>query len=156
MGKVGIAVYSTLVALWTGGIVIFTFLIAPAIFKHFGRDTASAVIDKLFAVYFPYNLIISVATLICLLGMGYLLTPTARKVSLALVVAGVLICCFVQFKLYPDIRQAKIAISSFEGTDPSSPERMAFRRLHGLSAALNLVLLADGLSLVILASVCRD
>jgi hypothetical protein len=155
MGKLGFVLYSVLLALWTGGIVTFTFLVTPAIFKHLGRDIASAVLDRLFAVYFPYNLVVAAAILLCLLGVGHLLTTAGRTSSLALAVVAVLTCSFVQFKLYPDIKQTKAAISSFEQTDPSSPERAAFRRLHGISAGLNLLLLADGLCLVIIAAVAR-
>ena len=52
----GSVVYSFLLALWAGGMFIFTFLVTPVIFQSFGRDTAGEIVGKLFPYYFPYTL----------------------------------------------------------------------------------------------------
>ena len=49
-----LALYNLILALWVGGIFIYTFLVTPLIFNSFERDTASAIVDKLFPFYFPY------------------------------------------------------------------------------------------------------
>ncbi|MBI5740404.1 MAG: DUF4149 domain-containing protein [Nitrospirae bacterium] len=152
MARLGISIYSILLALWVGGIAIFTFLITPAIFKGFGRDTASAIVDKLFAVYFPFNLIISLAALVSFLVFANLQAGLARKLSLSLIIAAVVINSYIHFKLYPDVKKTKAEITSFEQTAPGSLPRKEFRRLHGISAVLNLLLLIDGVALIVINS----
>lgn len=132
------------VALWTGGVWIFTFLATPAIFKSFPRDTASGIVDKLFPLYFPYNLLLSVLALVFFLASG------GSGVSLALIAAAVLTNLFIVFVLYPSIRKTKRQISSFEKSGPSLPARKRFSRMHAVSAVLNLLLLALGLALIII------
>lgn len=143
------SLYSLILALWVGGMFIYTFLIMPVVFRSFSRDMASAIADKLFPFYFPYNLIFSVLTLTFFLLLG-LQKEAGNKISLALIIIAIIINTFVTFKLFPDIKKVKQAIVSFEHTDPDSPYRKQFRRLHGLSAVLNLLLLADGTALIVL------
>lgn len=136
--------FNIAVALWTGGVWIFTFLATPAIFKSFPRDTASGIVDKLFPLYFPYNLLLSVLALVFFLASG------GSGVSLALIAAAVLTNLFIVFVLYPSIRKTKRQISSFEKSGPSLPARKRFSRMHAVSAVLNLLLLALGLALIII------
>jgi hypothetical protein len=152
MARLGISIYNILLALWVGGIAIFSFLITPIIFKGFERDTASAIVDKLFPFYFPYNLIISLAALVSFLLVAKFQTGIAGKLSFALIIAAIVINAFITFKLYPDIKRTKAAITSFEQTSSESLERKEFRRLHGISAVLNLLLLIDGISLIVINS----
>jgi len=156
MARLGISIYSILLALWVGGIAIFTFLITPVIFKGFGRDAASAIVDRLFPVYFPYNLIISVAALVSFLVFANIQAGIARKISLSLIIAAVVINAFISFKLYPDVKKTKAEITSFEQTSPESLPRKEFRRLHGISAVLNLLLPIDGVALIVINSAPRE
>lgn len=152
MSRLRISIYNILLALWVGGMAIFTFLITPVIFKGFERDMASAVVDKLFPFYFPYNLIISMAALLCFFFFTNLQSGISKKISLGLIIAAVVINSFITFKLYPDVKKVKAAITSFEQTSPDSLQRKAFRRLHGVSAVLNLLLLIDGIALIVINS----
>ncbi len=150
--KTGLALYNLMLALWVGGIFIYTFLITPVIFKSFERDTASAVVDKLFPFYFPYNLVIITLTFGFFFIAGF--KRNARyKVALALLIAAVLISMFVNFGLYSEIRKTKQEIVSFEKTPVDSPARKRFRALHGISMILNLVLLADGAAVIVISSI---
>jgi hypothetical protein len=145
----GFSLYSLTLALWVGGMFIYTFLITPVIFRAFSRDTASAIVDKLFPFYFPYNLIISVLSLTFFLLFRLQKDP-GNKISLVLIIIAVVINAFISFKLFPDIKKVKQSIVSFERTASDSPYRKQFRMLHGLSAVLNLLLLADGTALIVL------
>ena len=51
--------YNLALALWVGGIITFTFIVTPAIFKSFGRDMAGEIVGKLFPGYFLYNLVLA-------------------------------------------------------------------------------------------------
>ncbi|MDA8086005.1 MAG: DUF4149 domain-containing protein [Nitrospiraceae bacterium] len=136
--------FNITLALWTGGIGIFTFLATPAIFKSFPRDTASSIVDKLFPLYFPYNLITSFFALVFFLASG------GGGISVALIAVAVLANLFIVFILYPSIKKTKREIASFEKTDPSLPARKRFSRMHAVSAVLNLLLLALGLTLIVI------
>ena len=71
------------------------------------------------------------------------------------VVTALLINLFIVFKLHPDAVRIKQQVTSFERESPDSPARKQFRRLHGVSAVLNLVLLAEGIVLLITGPLVR-
>jgi len=145
------ALYNLMLALWVGGIFIFTFLVTPLIFKSFGRDTASAIVDKLFPFYFPYVLVVVILAFVFFLISG--LKKTARrKLTLVLLVIGISIGLFVNLYLYPKVKKTKQEIASFENTPTDLPARKRFSALHGISMTLNLVLLADGIALIVVGS----
>jgi uncharacterized membrane protein len=147
--KMGLSLYSLMLALWVGGMFLYTFLVTPIIFRAFSRDMASSIVDKLFPFYFPYNLILSVLSLAFFL-LFRLQKDAGNKIALALITIAVVMNAFITFKLFPDVKKVKQAIVSFENTQPDSPYRKQFRRLHVLSLALNLLLLADGTALIVL------
>lgn len=148
----GYFLYNLVIALWIGGISIFTFIITPVIFRSFGRDTAGEIVGKLFPVYFLYNLILSVLAGLIIIIFALDRNTFAYKASLFLIVAAVVINLFLCFKLHPEIREVKREIKSFESTTEESPLRKKFRKLHGISATLNLLLLADGITLLMISS----
>ena len=143
-------VYSLTLALWVGGIAIFTFVVAPAIFRSFDRDMAAVVIGKLFDGYFIYNLALSVFALIFALAA----LPgryVYKKISLLLIAAAIVINAYVAFSLHPQVREVKRQVASFETMPKDSPARKEFSRLHAVSAVLNILLLADGAALIYLS-----
>ena len=144
--------YSFILALWAGGMFIFTFLVTPVIFQSFGRDAAGEIVGKLFPYYFPYNLVLSVLALIIFLLFIGRRGKIENKITMFLIAAAVLINIFIVFKLYPDIQSVKQQITTFETQTDESPARNQFRKMHGLSALLNILLLLDGTALLVLNS----
>jgi hypothetical protein len=143
--------YNLLLALWVGGIAIFTFIVTPAIFRSFGRDQAGEIVGKLFPGYFLYNLFITALALIMFfLAAGDQTSPEAR-LSLFLVTIALFINAYIMFKLHPDAVRVKKQILSFERESPDSPARKQFSRLHVASASLNLLLLAEGIVLLLIS-----
>lgn len=108
---------------------------------------------KLFPGYFMYNLVLSVLSLILLVIMRPLFAKAGVKLSLILIVCAVIINLFVVFKLHPDAIRVKQEIHSFEVQADDSPARKEFRKLHAISASLNLLLLADGITLLFISRV---
>lgn len=144
-----------MLALWVGGIFIFTFLVTPVVFRSFMRDTASAVVDKLFPFYFPYLLAVTV------LAFGFFLMTGLKKqampkFTLVLLVIGILISLYVNIHLFPKVKKVKQEIASFETVSPDSPARKQFSKLHGISMVLNLALLADGAVLIVISSIHKN
>ena len=148
--------YNVLLSLWIGGMAIFTFVITPVLFKSFGRDMAGEIVGKLFSVYFPYNLVLSLLILIFLFLLRPDTTRSGYKASLILIGVAVIINIFLIFKLHPEVRKIKAEIHSVETTSPDSPIMKKFRQLHGVSMILNLLLLSDGITLLYLSSSLKE
>jgi hypothetical protein len=147
--------YNLTLSLWVGGISIFTFIITPVIFRSFDRDMAGKIVGELFPGYFIYNLALSVLSFFLLMTIRPLLAKSAVKLSLILVACAVIINLFVVFKLHPEIIKVKQDIHSFKAVADDSPVRKEFRKLHAVSASMNLLLLADGISLLFISSVLK-
>jgi hypothetical protein len=153
--KIGSILYNFILALWVGGISIFTFLVTPIIFQSFGRDTAGEIVGKLFSYYFPYNLVLSVLALASFLVFIRIKINIQNKIALFLLTIAILINLFITFKLYPDIVSVKQQIKTFETQSDESPLRNQFRKLHAISAILNILLLIDGTALIILNNISK-
>jgi hypothetical protein len=155
MNNIWYSCYNLIISLWIGGISLFTFIITPVVFKYFERDMAGNIVGRLFPGYFMYNMALSVLALILLITLRSSFTKWGFQLSLILVIAAVIINSFVAFKLHPEIRKVKEQIPSFESTDRASVLRRRFGKLHAVSATLNLLLLADGVTLLVLSSVLK-
>jgi hypothetical protein len=131
-------------ALWVGGIVIFTVVVTPRIFSHYDRDMAGEVVGVLFPGYFSYNLIVSIAAVTLLFIMWKWNPAHALRLSLALGIVAVGVNLVIMLKIYPAILEIKRQVPSFVTTPPDAPLRVAFSRLHAVSAVLNLALVVIG------------
>lgn len=147
--------YNLALSLWVGGISIFTFIITPVIFRSFERDMAGKIVGELFPGYLMYNLALSVISFFLLITIRPLLAKSGFKLSLILVACAVIINLFVVFKLHPEIVKVKQEVHSFNASADESPARNKFRKLHAVSASLNLLLLADGITLLFISSMLK-
>ncbi|HTP51831.1 MAG TPA: DUF4149 domain-containing protein [Anaeromyxobacteraceae bacterium] len=144
------ATYALAVALWVGGTAVFTFLVTPILFRSFPRDLAGAIVGVLLPAYFPSVLAISAISLVAFLAATRDRSGASRRLSLALLCAALAVSGCVYFKVYPDAVAVKRQVASFERESPDSPARKEFARLHGVSMALNLFVVADAVALVLL------
>lgn len=151
MRSVFFSLYHLTVALWAGGITLFTFIVTPAIFLSYGRDMAGEVVGKLFPGYFRYNLVLSVLAFLLFFLVTADRSRLLWRLSLALLASAFIVNVFVVFKLHPEAVLVKREVASFEREPADSPARRKFRRLHALSAGLNVFLLADGAFLLLSA-----
>lgn len=133
-------------ALWVGGIGIFTFAVTPIIFKSFGRDMAGRIVGEVFPAYFRWGLVCGVVALLSLLVLrGRNFVPALVIIALMLSLTS-----FSAFYIEPHLAQLKKEIPSFETTPKDHPLRKEFRRLHGISAVSNLSVFGGGVLLIIL------
>ena len=139
-------IYRLAIALWVGGIAIFTFVVTPILFKTQGRDLAGRIVGEIFPAYFRWGLVCGSIALLCLLvARGRNFTA-----SLLIVIAMLLLTSFDSFYLEPRLADLKKAIPSFESTPKDHPLRQQFSRLHGISAVSNLTVFAGGVVLIVL------
>jgi len=144
--------YTLSLALWTGGIALFTFIVTPAIFRSYGRDMAGEIVGRLFPGYFLFCLVVSVAALVLFFLVRADQASRPFRTSLFLLVVAVIINAYVLFSLHPRTVMVKQQVATFERAAPDSPARKEFRTLHSISAALNLALLLDGAALLLLSA----
>lgn len=143
--------YALSLSLWVGGMGIFTFVVTPAIFRSYGRDQAGEIVGRLFPGYFAYTLAMSAVALVLCFLLKVDPADRMHRISLALLAAALVVNLYVTFKIHPDAVRIKQEIASFESESPDSPARSKFRRLHAVSAVLNLFVLVDGVVLLALS-----
>lgn len=133
-------------ALWTGGAALFTFVLTPAIFRHYDRDAAGAIVGVLFPGYFAWGLTLGAIALACHLVRE----KTEKRTATALLGAMLLISCLQAFWIEPRAAALKKEIPSFVTTPPDHPARKEFRTLHGISSGINLANIGGGIILLII------
>jgi hypothetical protein len=143
--------YTLSLALWTGGMALFTFIVTPAIFRSYNRDMAGEIVGKLFPGFFLFCLAVSAAALVLFFLIGADPSTRAYRATLILLVAALLANTYITYKLHPDAVKVKLQVASFERGAPDTPMRKEFRRLHAISAVLNILVLADGAALLVLS-----
>ena len=154
MRTVGAVAYMLALAVWVGGGVVYTFVLTPAIFATYPRNSASEIVGTMMPHYFATLLVAAVVAALLLPLLWRSWSPRARALVLALLVGALAAQSWVRWRLYPEILEVKSRVPSFESA-PDAPERQRFRSLHGLSMALNLAVLADGVVLLALVSFAR-
>jgi hypothetical protein len=143
--------YPLALGLLVGGNVLYTFLATPAVFAHFERDLAGRVVAAMMPYYFRYELALVVVAAALFLAAADRRSARSFVASLALLGAGVLTAFAVVAWLYPVMVEVRAQVPSFAADAPVTEARLAFRRLHGVSSALNLVLLGAGTAAFLLA-----
>lgn len=138
--------YRLALACWAGGNALFTLVLTPILFRTEGRDTAARIVGAFFPAYFRWGLAWGAIALVCrLLARG-----AGPKWPVLLLAAMLAVTAFQALYVEPKAAELKRQIVSFEATPPDHPLRREFGRLHGVSAACNLAVLAGGVVLVVL------
>jgi len=135
--------YLLALALWVGGGALYTFVLTPAIFAAYPRNTAGEIVGTLMPHYFRVQLAAVAVAVLVMAALRRDWPARRRSLCVALLAGALAVQCFVQWGLYPRILEVKSRVSTFEAA-PDAPERRRFRTLHGVSMLLNLLLLADG------------
>jgi uncharacterized membrane protein len=142
-------IYHLALALWVGGGVLYTFVLTPAIFAAYPRNTAGEIVGTMMPHYFRSQLAAMAVAALVLVALRRIWPARRRALCLALIIGALAVQTYVQVHLYPQILAVKSRVASFE-SDPDSPERRRFRSLHGVSMLLNLLVMADGALLLAL------
>lgn len=140
--------YNLALAGWLGGAALFTFLLTPMLFATYSRDVAGGIVGVLFPGYFRWGLTCGAVALLCqVIHRGRF-----ALASVLILTAMLALTATQAFVLEPRATALKRDIPSFATTPADNPHRVQFRRVHGLSMAANLAVIAGGVVLVILAS----
>lgn len=142
--------YPLVLALLVGGNVLYTFLATPAVFAHFERDLAGSVVAAMMPSYFRYGAALAVLAAV-LFAVAAERGGRTFRASVVLLAVSVATALAVAFWLYPAMLEVRGQVASFAADAPMTAARVAFRRLHGVSSALNLLLLGTTTALLLLA-----
>ena len=154
MQSLGGSLYLLALAVWVGGGALYTFVLTPALFGAYPRNTAGDVVGTMMPHYFAVLLAATALAAALLALLRRTLALRLPAVCLALALAAVGVQAYVQWGLYPRILAVKAQVASFEA-DPDAPARRQFRALHGTSMLLNLLTLVDGAVLLALVPLQR-
>ena len=149
MHPIASAVYRLALALWVGGMSVFTFVVTPVIFRTQTRDAAGKIVGAIFPFYFRFCLVVTAAALVARAASGRAFTGARQLVGTFLVVFCLAVVSYHTFGLGPRMAEVRKTIVSLETTPEEDPARREFSRLHGLSMTLNLVVIAFGMVLIL-------
>lgn len=137
------SIYLLALAAWTGEILFLSFGVAPVIFSTLGPEAGGRFVRVLFPRYYAWGASAGAIALPALVA-GPLCYPEFRGprigVQAMLILAAILLTFYAGNSLTP-------AINAARDEGPSGDAR--FRRLHGRSVVLNLVVLAINVGLLI-------
>ncbi len=141
-------VYTLALSCWLGGATLFTFVLTPKLFATLSRDMAGMIVGLLFPGYFRWGLACGSVALLCkLAGRGRF-----SLVCIGILAMMLLLTATQAFVIEPRAAAIKEQIASFDTTPKDDPARLEFRKLHGLSMAANLAVIAGGVVLLLLVS----
>jgi uncharacterized membrane protein len=134
--------------LWIGGIVFFSFIASPSIFKTLPREQAGQVVSDIFPKYHLLGYVSCIIAVTCLFGLRQLgAVQSIRTAMIYLVLMG-----GIQVTMGTVVGQKVIEARDAVKSTASGPEKerleKKFRGLHGVSMILNLLLLLLGLILL--------
>jgi len=130
---------------WVGSILYFAIVVAQSVFAVLGiNDQAGAIIGHSLAGLHHLGLVASILFLVAAVllarSLRALLKPASLLVILMLVMAGA-----SQHIVIPRMEALRLQMGSVVNTPHSSPMRVEFDRLHGISVDLEMATLLAGL-----------
>lgn len=126
-------------AFWVGSAAFFTLVATPAVFGGLPREEASRAVGAMFPAYFLAGGITGVVVLL-LATLRFQPGYGARLPILQWVVAAVALVLILYggMVLLPKMQALQAQLPNLN-SGAMTPERLAFRRLHGFSMGLNLL-----------------
>jgi hypothetical protein len=151
MKTIIMSIYNIVLALWVGGMSIYTFMITPIIFKSYSKAMAGEIVGHLFGWYFKYNLILTTVALV----LFFFIRPSIRWLSylsaLVLVLSFILNIVSVTV-IHPKAKKIKQEINSSDSEIDVQEARKAFARVHGISMVVNLIIICAGCAMIVLTT----
>ena len=143
-------VYLATLVIWVGGIVCFSFLVAPALFGALSSEAAGDAVGAIFPRYYAVGYVCGVVLLaVCALLYRDAGSQRWWRVSTALFAVMLLATLYAGMVILPRTAALRPQIRAAE----ASPEtRAEFGRLHGLAVGLNGLVLVCGVTAIALGA----
>lgn len=148
MAPIAPALYRIAVALWFGGMAVFSLVMTPVIFRTQPRETAARVVGAMMPVYFRYALAMVAVALAARFAAGWAFAGPQASLGTIILGAALAANLWQAFVLVPRMERVKSRIPSFGPADAHNPARREFGRLHAFSMTLNFLLMAAAALLI--------
>ncbi len=155
MQQVLYSIYKIILALWVGGMSMFSFIVTPVLFKTHSRDMAGSIVGHIFPLYFLYNLILSGTALIVFLLLRLNSIRHIYYGALFLLTSAFIINLIHVTVIHPKVRRLKTEIHSLAAPSEYLPVKREFAKFHRMSVILNLIVLLEGILLIIITHPLR-
>lgn len=135
------------IVVWVGGLVFFTFFVAPSVFKVLPRELAGALVADIFPKYWAMGYVAGVLSLASLLAVSFIVKafPAARILLLAFMTA---LTFYSGLVIAPEARAVQEEIRAATEPAKAAELREEFRAIHLRSYALNMAVMAAGVVFV--------
>lgn len=139
------------IVVWVGGLVFFTFFVAPSVFKVLPRDLAGALVADIFPKYWALGYVAGVLSLASLLAVSFIekAFPAARILLLA-VMTG--LTFYSGLVVAPEARAVQEEVKAAAGPARAAELKEKFRAIHLKSYSVNMAVMASGVVFVFLTA----
>ena len=140
---------------WIGGMIFFSFIAAPSIFKALPRETAGDVVGDIFPKYWLMGYLCSITALATIIILSYIERsyPLARVGLLVLMTA---LTFYSGLVVGAKAREVKAQIRMIEDVSKKEILKSEFNTLHKMSTILNISILILGLVVIFLTTYQRE
>jgi len=140
---------------WVGGLAFFAFVLAPIAFHRLpSAHDAGLVVGGTLNVLHWIGLIGGVVFCLSNIILWFRAEVPARVgFAIEIVLAGIMliVTAYSQFRIIPSMEQDRISAGgAIETADPSSPARIDFEHLHGISEKLEGLVFFCGVGVIFL------
>lgn len=133
-------IHLLLSGVWIGGIIFFSFILTPTLFKQLPKEVTSKVLDVIFPKYYLFGMICAVVVLVTHFFSGV-------RVGWSTLLLAVMLgsTFYAGFSLYPEAHRLKIEMKSAAEPESVSGEVKArFQKTHRWAVLLNMLVLILG------------
>ena len=135
------------VVVWVGGLIFFTFFVAPSIFKVLPRELAGELVSNIFPKYWALGYVAGLLSLASLLAISFIekAFPAARILLLAFMTA---LTFYSGMVMAPEARAAQVELKTAKEPARVQELKSEFRSIHMRSYAVNIAVIVSGVVFV--------
>ena len=136
---------------WVGGIIFFSFLGAPSIFKILDRELAGDVVGDIFPKYWMMGYICSPIALGTLI---FLAKTSATSAGIRIILLSVMLVAmfYSGFGIGAKAKKIKTEMRATEDVAQKELMRKHFGKIHGISMMVNLTILLLGIAVIFITA----
>ena len=143
---------------WIGGIILFAFVVAPAVFSGIlpTRHLAGEIVTRVLGRLHWMAIVCAIVFLLASLGWNAMARGAARPLAIKhlLIIAMLALTLISQFGVSARMERLRVSIGEMDSVAASDPSRMEFNRLHNWSTRIEGTVLV--LSLLAIFAVARE
>lgn len=130
-----------IIGVWIGGIVFFSFVLTPTLFKQLSKEVTSKVLEVIFPKYYLVGMVCSVTAVVTSFFNGF-----RFQLSTLLLLLMLGMTFYAGLSLYPKAHKLKVEMKSFASEEEvPAPVRAQFKQSHRLAVLLNMAVFLFGL-----------